>query len=160
VYINIQLQFGDFLKDIEMIGEYLRTVVDQYLKVGGKCIVQCHLLFIEKKFYDVFADLCTRFGEIKIYYPTHFQKNDVYGYIIFDGFVGPKVRRDLGPKFDQKIIKFFGKVQKHMLEEYALFDSLLKVRMSDPILFEILYNKYMSQSLINFYSVEPVCVDK
>lgn len=149
ICIAIQLVYSDYIKNINNVCEYIKTLLNNYLETHGNCLLYMPIVFNIEQFYNLFKEIGSMFKNVTLYYPTNFQKMDANGFIILNNKL--VIKKDPEITIDKKIIKFNKRYTDHILSEYEMMNKLLDIRQSNNIAYEIMYNKLLSISLLQYY---------
>jgi len=131
-----KLSFRELNDDIDNIINYLNDII-QNLNDGGTIILFTQLLLSNKKYYDFFINICSKFKKISIAFSLHPLRQSLSCEIKLENY-NPTIINNINI---ETLTRFYKEINQFILEESDIDLNLMKVKYNNNFMYELIINK-------------------
>jgi hypothetical protein len=135
IYTDL-LSFRELNDDIDNVINYINDIILN-LNDGGTIILFTQLLLSNKKYYEFFINICSKFNKISIAFSLHPLRQSLSCEIKLENY-NPTITNNIDI---ERLMNFYKEINQFILEESDIDINLMKVKYHDNFMYELIINK-------------------
>lgn len=136
IVIYVDLSFMELTDNIDNIINYINNIILN-LNNDGTIILLSQLLLSNKKYYDFFINMCSKFKKISVAFSLHPLRQSLFCEIKLENYT-PTIKNNINI---ENLIHFYKEINQFILEESDIDINLMKVKYYNNFMYELIINK-------------------